>query len=428
MAIGVRANYIDRLLARVDGELAPIWISELLTTDEPPRADDLRAAVGRLVAEIERLRFAWDPRRNDWIPRSRSAEDIDRAVRELPEAPRREIIAGLLREPVDLTRELPLRITIAPLADRAHGRALVAVQLHHAIGDARSQMHLNRRLWQILAGRPELESRLGPAQMSDARALALAARRAAALPAILDPRRRVLARRGQALGRRSDAIGAPMLATLRVPLDARWSPEARSGLFFGALLAGMCAHDRGVRWSAPLRLRVPIDLRRELGIGPTLENACSAIPVEISGDAVRAALEEPATLARLVPDELGRLLRAGVHWSALLECLVASRLASTARLRTHVRPDLVAGLRANTLVTTYVGSLDRCLADAPFPVRTVSTHTPTWGANGYSFGDALIINASAFEGLWSRADLEAFVGAMSAWLARHHGLEPQVIA
>jgi hypothetical protein len=432
MAVGMRANYVDRLLARVDGELAPIWISEIITTDEPPRAADLRAAVGRLVAEIERLRFAWDPQRSDWVPRSRRAEDIDGAVRELPEAPQREIIARLLREPVDLTRELPLRITIAPLADRGHdrarGRAIVAVQLHHAIGDARSQMHLNRRLWQILAGRPELESRLGPARMSDARFLAAAARRLGALPSILDPRHRVLARRGQALGRRGDTLGAPMLATLRVPLDASVRPEARSGLFFGALLAGMCAHDRDAVWSAPLRLRVPIDLRRELGVGATLENGCSAVPVEISGEVVRAALDEPAKLARLVPDELARLLRNGVHWGTLLECLAASRLASTATLRTHVRPDLVAPLRANTMVTTYVGSLDRYFADAPFPIRAVCTHTPTWGANGYSFGDALIINASAFEGLWSRADLEAFVGAMSGWLARHHGLACEVIA
>jgi hypothetical protein len=428
MAVGMRANYVDRLLARVDGELAPIWISELITTDAPPRVDDLRAAVGQLVAEIERLRFAWDPRRNDWIPRSRTAADVTRAVRELPAGTRREIIAGLIREPVDLERELPLRITVAPVVDDVPGAAIVAVQLHHAIGDARSQMHLNRRLWQILAGRPRPETRLGPPRMSDAVALASAARRAAALPAILDARHRVLARRGQALGRRGDTIGAPMLATLRVPLGDRFRPEARAGLFFAALLAGMCAHDRDAVWTAPLRLRVPIDLRRELGIGATLENGCSAVPVEIDSATVRAALDEPEKLARLVPDELGRLLRAGVQWATLVECLIASRLASTAILRTHVRPDLVAAIRANTMVTTHVGSLDRHFADAPFPIRTVCTHTPTWGANGYSLGGALVINVSSFEGLWSRDDLEAFVAAMSGWLARHHDLRSEVIA
>lgn len=424
----MRANYVDRLLARVDGELAPIWISELITTRAAPRVEALRRAVGQLVAEIERLRFAWDPAQNDWIPRSRTDADVTRAVRELPATPRRELIARLLREPIDLARDVPLRITVAPLVDDVDGAALVALQLHHAIGDARSQMHLNRRLWQILAGAPRPETRLGPAQISDARALAGAAKRLPALPAILDPRRRVLARRGQALGRRSDTVGAPMLATLRVPLGDRFGPEARSGLFFAAVLAGMCAHDRHATWTAPIRLRVPIDLRRELGVGATLENGCSAVPVEIDSAAVRAALDHPVKLARLVPDELGRLLRAGVPWATLIECLMASRVASTAMLRTHVRPDFLAPLRANTMVTTYVGTLDRHFADAPFPILHVCTHTPTWGANGYSLGGALILNASSFEGLWSRADLEAFVDAMSAWLARHHGLRSEVIA
>jgi hypothetical protein len=424
----MRANYVDRLLARVDGELAPIWISELITTEAPPRVDDLRAAVGQLVAEIERLRFAWDPRQNDWIPRSRTAADVTRAVRELPPGERRAIIAGLIREPVDLARELPLRITVAPLVDDVPGSAIVAVQIHHAVGDARSHLFLNRRLWQILAGRPRPESRLGPAQISDARALAGAARRAPAIRAILDPRHRVLARRGQALGRRGDTIGAPMLATLRVPLGESWSAEARSGVFFAALLAGMCAHDKDTAWKLPLRLRVPIDLRRDLGVGRTLENGCSAIPVELAGDTVRAALDDPSRLARLVPDELGRLLRAGVQWATLIECLIASRLASTSMLRTHVRPDLLAPIRANTMVTTYVGSGDRHFTDVPFPIRSICTHTPTWGANGYSYRGDLIINASAFEGIWSRGDLEAFVEAMSAWLARHHGLRCEVLA
>jgi len=218
-----------------------------------------------------------------------------------------------------------------------------------------------------------------------------------------------------------------MLLSLRAPLDGRFTSETRSGLFFGALLAGIVAHDRLVPWTAPLRLRVPVDLRRELGLGVTLENACSAVPVELAGDTVRAAMDDPSRLSALVPDELGRLLGAGVHWATLVECLVVSRVASTAMLRTHVRPDLVAPVRANTMVTTYVGTGDRYFADAPFAIRTLRTHTPTWGANGFCFGDALVINASAFEGLWSRADLEAFVAAMSAWLARHHGLCPEIV-
>jgi hypothetical protein len=425
----MRANFVDRLLARVDGALAPIWITELITTDAPPRASDLREALARLVAETERLCLAWDPSRSDWAPRPRSEDDLSRAVRELPPEPSAPALtARLLAAPVDLTRELPLRITLAPIVDAPHGRALLAIQLHHAVGDARSLMHLNRRFWQLLSGRARPDERLGPAQMSDARALAAAARRAFGLPALLDPRRRVLARRGQPLRRRSDAIGAPMLLSLRAPLSRRVTPEARSRLFFGALLAGMIELEQGARWDAPLRLRVPIDLRRDLGIGPTLENACSAVPVELPGALVRELARDPEALSGLVPDELSRLLRAGVPWATLLECLVVSRVATTAALREHVRPDLVALRRANTMVTTYVGTVDRYFEDTPFPIRTLRTQTPTWGANGFSFQDALVINVTAFEGLWSREDLAAFVASMGAWLTRHYGLAPEVIA
>jgi hypothetical protein len=103
-------------------------------------------------------------------------------------------------------------------------------------------------------------------------------------------------------------------------------------------------------------------------------------------------------------------------------------VATTAALREHVRPDLVALRRANTMVTTYVGTVDRYFEDTPFRIRTLRTQTPTWGANGFSFQDALVINVTAFEGLWSREDLAAFVASMGAWLTRHYGLAPEVIA
>jgi hypothetical protein len=299
--------------------------------------------------------------------------------------------------------------------------------MHHAVADARSFMHLNRRLWQLLSGRVTEGTRLGPARMTDRAALALALRSAHALPALLSPENRVLAQRGQPLSRRGDQIGAPMLRSLRVlhagPLDAK----ARSGLFFGALLAGMAAHDEGRRWALPLRLRVPIDMRRALGIGPTLENACSALAVELRGDEVREKLTDPSALCRLVPEAIARLTARGVHLATLVECLAVSRLATTRALRDHVRPDLLAPRRANTMVTTYVGTLDRYFEEIPFRVRTIRTHTPTWGANGFSFGDALVINATAFQGIWSEQDLDAFVTSMGAWIERRLGLQWELL-
>jgi hypothetical protein len=421
----MRAGFVDRLLARVDGEVAPIWISGVCTVDRAPAVGELRAALRRLVDETERLRLAWDERRADLVPAARRDADVERAVGVSPAAPG-AILPSLIAGSIDLARDLPVRITVAPRSDLGDG-ALVAVQVHHALADGRSVLHLVRRLWQLLSGAPGAP--LGPPGLGDARALAGAARHLRALPAILRARHRVLARRGQALRRRGDAIGAPMIRSLRVPLGGRFSAEERSGLFFGAVLAGMAAHDRGRSWDAPIRLRVPVDLRRAFGIGPTLENACSAIPVELDGARVRAlAGGDPGALAALVPAELRSLVSRGLHFATLLECLVLSRLATTRALRRHAAPDLTAARRASTMVTTYLGSVDRYFAAAPMAIRTFRVHTPTVGANGCCLGDALAVNVTGFEGLWSAADLDDFAGAAAGWLARGFGLRPEVLA
>jgi hypothetical protein len=79
------------------------------------------------------------------------------------------------------------------------------------------------------------------------------------------------------------------------------------------------------------------------------------------------------------------------------------------------------------MVTTYMGSVDRYFANAPMAIRTFRVHTPTLGANGSCLGDALTINVTSFEGLWSHADLEAFVAASAAWLERHFDLRPELL-
>jgi hypothetical protein len=388
----MRASYVDRMLAQIDGVVAPIWITQLIVTDAPPPSAALRDAMTKLVAEIERLQLRWDAARDAWLPAGRRAVTIV----ERAHAPEREHVRALLASKIDLATELPVRMTLAPLAE---GGTLVALQLHHSIGDARALMFLNQRLWRLLnggGGEP-----LDEARFSDGGALRAIAKRAVVVPAIARSRHRVLARRGTALQRSGGDIGAPMLRSLRVPLR---DPKQASALFFTALLAGIAKH--GVQDpSAPLRFRVPVDLRRELKLGRTVENPCSAIPIELAHGTTDGAI---------VIEALARAIAAGVHWATLLECVALGRLASVAQLRKHTRPELLAKRRGSTLVTTYVGTIDRYLVDVPFPIRSFRTHTPTWGANAFTHAGALVINMGAFEGLWRPDELDAFVDAMRA--------------
>ncbi|MEO8704415.1 MAG: hypothetical protein ABI867_30460 [Kofleriaceae bacterium] len=384
----MRASYVDRMLAQIDGVVAPIWITQLVVSDAPPAVAALRDGLTKLVAETPRLQLCWDAAHDAW----RGAGPRAVTVAEFACAPEREHINRLLAARIDLAIELPLRVTLAPLVE---GGTLIAIQLHHAIGDARSLMFLNRRLWQLMNGRGG--EPLDAAHFSDRRALAAIARRFPAIPAIARARHRVLARRGTALRRSGNEIGAPMLRTLRVPLGD--TPPAEQ--FFTALLAGIARHGVQDR-EAPLRFRIPVDLRRELQLGRTVENPCSAVPIEVTAEATGA----------VVVDALARALAAGVHWATLLECVTIGRLASVAQLRKHTRPELLAARRGSTLVTTYVGTIDRYLVDVPFPIRSFRTHTPTWGANAYTHAGSLVINMGAFEGLWRPDELDAFVGAM----------------
>jgi len=267
----LRANYVDRLLADADGAVATIWITGLLTTDAPPTIDTLRRAFASLVAETPRLSVRWDSPARRWLPNSRSDRDLFDAVRERPPATLAEATAALIAEPIDLAREIPVRVTTVPLTDGTSPRTLLAIQLHHSLGDGRSLLFLSRRFWEWCAGQ-------------------------------------------------------------------------------------------------------------------------------------------------------------GVHWGTFVECFVVSRVATRAMLRDHLRPDLAADRRANTMVVTYVGTVDRYFTAAPFSIHTLQTHTPTWGATGFSFRDSLVINCAGFAGLWSAADLDAFVDAARAWIARHHGPGAEVIA
>ena len=424
MELCLRAPYVDRLLADADGALAPIWISALLVTESPPEASALRAALRALVEETPRLRVGWDTESRGWRTVPRTPVRIDGSVRTWSPMPLHAFGRQIFAEPIALAEDLPLRITLAELTCRP-GRHVVALQLHHSLGDARSLMFVHRRFWEHVSGKLGPRSKLGDPEMSDRRALLGAARHPRGIASAALPRHRVLASRGTALRRSGTTLGAPSLLSLRVALLAGESPGVGSSLFFAALL-GAVAKVLPEKTTLPVRLRIPVDLRRALGIGVTLENACSAVAVELPVSELFAG-HSPAAFTRLVPDRLEALLASGTHFGTLLENMLVSRVATRRMLREHLRPDVLASRRASTLVATYVGTVDRYFESVPFPVESVQTQTPTWGANGLVFQGALMINVTAFDGLWPPAEHRAFVQGMRDWLAEHLGRRSEIL-
>ncbi|MDY7224928.1 hypothetical protein [Hyalangium rubrum] len=422
----MRANFVDTLMARLDGEVATIWATVLLRLEERPDVAALRQGLRALVRESERLNVAWDDARCEWVPVARPSAEVDAAVLETSEPlDEQEAVARVINTRMDLARELPLRFHLHPMKDASQGAWMLGVQLHHAIGDAKALGHLLERLWLHCAGRASESSPLAPSRLTDGRVLLAALRRPEQLLGLASPRRRLLAPRGMGLKRSGDVAGPSLMTTVRLRIPAGRSDLVPSDVFFAALLAGVALHEP--RKEGRVRLRMPVDLRRSLGLGRILGNGCSAVPIELPLSEVRARLEDPQGLIQLARSEIQRVLDAGIHWTTALECMAVARLAPSQVLRRNARPGLLAEPRTNTLVVTYLGRLDRHFEQSPLRIRSLRSHTPTWGATGFSFGETLCINPATFEGLWSRDALRGFTERLAGWASSALSLPVEVV-
>lgn len=415
----MRANFVDTLLARLDGAVAPIWVCVLVRLDAPPSPDALRAGLRALVAEHPRLRVRWQDSRA-WVPVRRAAAEVDAALQVVDE-PTPELLAvdRAITIPVDLGRDLPLQVRLTRMAEETGGAWLLAFALHHAIGDAKALGHLLERLWQHLGGAPPP---LAPAaQLTDEAVVLAALRRPGAVVQLAVPKFRLLAARGVGLRRAASdgTIGRPILTSVRVDLRGR-DELAGSDLFFAAVLAAAADHAAA---DGVVRLRLPVDLRQALGLGRPLGNGCSAIPVEFTRSELLTLRDQPPALARLARDRLTEQIARGVQWTTALECLAVSA-APRWLLRRGARPGLLAEPRTNTLVVTYLGSIDRHFVGADLKIHSARTHTATWGVTGFRLGDRLTFNVASFVGLWSRAELERFTRDLAEWLVAGFQLPP----
>lgn len=422
----MRANFVDTLMARLDGEVATIWATVLLRLDERPDVMLLRHGLRALVRENPRLNVGWNDVLGEWLPIPRTDSEADAALLEgsepLDEA---EAVSRVINARMDLSRDLPLRLHLLPMVDAARGPWMLAIQLHHAIGDAKALGHLLERLWGLCAGRAEEAPPLAASTLTDGKILAAALRRPGQSLAVAIPRRRLLALRGLGMRRSGDVAGRSLMATARFRLPPERPELSASDVFFASLLAGVVL--REPPRDGVIRLRMPVDLRRELGLGRPLGNGCSAVPIELPFRQVHSLREDPPGLVRLVHSEIQRVLDAGVHWATALECIAVARVAPSRVLRKNARPGLIAEPRTNTLVTTYMGRLDRHFAGAPLRIRSMRSHTPTWGATGFTFQETLCINPATFEGLWSARELLDFTQSLADWVCSAFGLTAEVV-
>jgi len=408
----MHTHFVDKLLARLDGEVASIWITIAVRVDRPPAIEQMRALLVALHRSTPRLHAVWSEPGGRWRA-GRLTDATLAASLEVTEEPRTRaaIMSRLIGRRVDLTRDGPEDLGfVVGMHALDEGDTLVTFQLHHALGDARSLGLLLRRMFGSEPPSSPDESSPRP-RMRPANVLVAAARHGRASLSVARARTRMLSARGVALPRDADAVGAPQVCCAAFELDG--GPREHAGWFYAAL-----AHT-AAQWtdaaSGLVRLRVPIDLSQSFGFGGPPSNTCITVPLELDVGRLRTASSGEAIHA-YVRAELRSLVARGAVWPALLETLALSRVATRQQLRAGARPGLLAARRTNTMVATYVGALDRYFVDAPFAVTSAVGHTPTWGASAFTLGGRLVVNVSAFRGLWSPETLARFTDDMSQWL------------
>ncbi len=265
-----RASAVETLLARLSGEVAPLWITFAMVLDRPLEVARLLAALAALVACTPRLQLAWVEAGARWRRVRRDAACLAGGLR-VSAAPQPGAVlqAEIIGSPLELGTELPVRLHQRALADGA-GPVLLALQLHHAIGDARALCRLSAQLWRLYRAPEALaEPWGGPVDpLPDRRLAGWLLRTAPGWLRALGPAALLLAPRGASLPRDGDAVGAPILAARRRRLRA--APRRIGGILMAAIAAEAAQRAHGER------LRLPVDLAAELGLGEVLANTGGA--------------------------------------------------------------------------------------------------------------------------------------------------------
>lgn len=415
MEDALRAYVVDDVMARLDGEVAPIWITVALRVEGSPPRERWVEGLRALVAATPRLRMRWDGA--GWSPCARPDAVIEAAVTQQEALAERmaEVVEACAARPSQLDHALPLRLHLAPMPGDT---TLLVFTLHHAVGDARALGATLARWWPWFHGDPIAPDPAPVQTCRDADLLKYLMGSPWQAVGAFDPSRFLLSKRALALPRDGDVSGPSQLA----PLVFEGAPDAKvaAACFNAALLATTARHvpdgPGAIRW------RTPWDMREALQIEGALCNACCAVPLEFERDVVLNTPQEVEALWQLVRDQYRRIARLGVTRAAMLECLLVARLVKTPALRAGARPGLIAATRTNTQVVTFVGELTPFIQEAPLRVVGACGQTPTWGANAWTLRGRLVVNLTAFEGIWSRERLGAFAEELAQWLERRAGL------
>jgi len=428
------ANYVDRLLIKLDDAITPIWNSIFLSLSNLPAKELFFEVLSDLIKETPRLRSLWNKSQAYWEEVKLSEEQLVESFNFDPNpCDKMDRIHLILQSKVNLSQSLPIRVWIGKTTDDPD-RWLLSFQLHHAAGDGRSIIFIVQRFWDLLDKKLhqyplKYRSLAGP-QMTDPKILKKIYSYKKSLVYLAQSKYRQLARRADALSHQAHQVGHPILQSCRFNLSNEKHLKRKGDeLFYSALLAAVaCSEDDGQ--DKVIRIRIPIDLRAFLSIKePSVENACSAVVLELSLKTLKSIFhDQPHQLGLFMKKELKQALRQHRYLSNALECMLISRLSTAKTMQKAAKEEILAPKRSSSLVITHFGDVTKYIKPpTPIKLSEVLGHTPVWGGNSYIYEDTMYFNVTCFDGIWDKEMMKKFTRCGADWLRSHYGMEGELL-
>ncbi|WP_115704799.1 hypothetical protein [Legionella sainthelensi] len=427
MAKTCSANYVDRLLMKINGAICPIWNSLFYTVEEVPCSESFFSCVNALINEAPRLKSIWSKAGKGWQVIEPDSQKITDTYRfDAIAVEKRERIQTLIQAPIDLEHSLPLRITIGKIVNNEGFSWIIAFQMHHAAGDGQSLIHFVARFWDLLNCKLNQHSpsrkKLAPPQMTDKKFIQYCLKNKKVLPNLFKAKYRQLSRRASPLSHHGTQIGVPYLHSIQFSLSHLKNYNS-SELFYSAILAAIYRTE-SIKENRLIRFRIPVDLR-SIWMVPknSIENGCAAIMIELPLQVIKQIHQNrPKHLGLLIRKTLTQLLLKRIYLCNALECILMSHLCSEKKLKSAAREELLADKRSSTLVITHFGDVTSYLKP-PCPIKVINleAHTPVWGSNSFVYEETLYINNTCFDKIWSHEQMQHFCFEASSWLQSQYG-------
>lgn len=421
-------NFVDRLLMKLDGAIAPIWNRLFLTIDHSIDGPILLRCFQQLIEEIPRLRSQWNLKSQRWDERSyATVQSLIKLSYDREIFSKEDRIKQVLVNSKPMENGLPIRLHFAAIQDANQPSFLLTLELHHGAGDGHSVLLIIKRFWQILDhvlyDNTLTRATIKPPELTDKLVMKHVLKKPRHILKLMNNESRQFARRGSSLKHQATQIGSPTLLSIRVN-DIRLNNHKPSSLFYAAILAAIIQLE-DKQEHKNIRIRIPVDVRQVFNLSyESIGNACSAMIVEFGLHELRTLFYDQAQeLIPTVEAKLKKELKSYVYLTNALECVLVSRLATKASLHQAAPKELLADQRSCSLVITFAELTQFITPPSPINLLDVSSHTPVWGLNGYLCNGHMYINLCCFDGIWPQDIQKQFKHYIVNFLTTNSAME-----